>query len=330
MIGRRRLARSVTGALMLVVGSTAGNALRAQSGAADRATRAVWTWEQPSTAMVRSPAVADEALAFLRRKHLTALYLYADAFEGRHLLRDEPQRYRDLIRAAHASGIRVYALLGSWYLHTERYVLPAFQSAAVAMVQTVLDYNAAAAESERFDGMNYDIEPHLLDAWEASTRASLLRGFLDMTAAMMAAKRRSGQSLPIGPAIPFWWDGIVVEWRGVRKPASEHIIDITDYVTLMDYRNRADGSDSILSHAMDELAYAERVGKRVEIGLEFNPTEPAKLSFYGLPEASFERATATVEAVIGMRPGFGGFVFHHYEGYRRFVGEPTPEAGGGR
>ena len=325
MIRRRRLVGSVVGALLLVMGSAASGTLCAQRGAADRASRAVWTWEQPSTAMVLSPAVANEALTFLRRKHLTALYLYADAFEGRHLLRDEPQRYRDLIRAAHASGIRVYALLGSWYLHTERYVLPAFQPAAVAMVQTVLDYNAAAAESERFDGVNYDIEPHLLDAWEASTRESLLRGFLEMTAAMMEAKRRSGQSLPIGPAIPFWWDGITVEWRGVRKAASEHIIDVTDYVTLMDYRNRADGNDSILSHAMTELAYAERVGKRVEIGLEFNPTEPAKLSFHRLSEATFEREAATVEAVYGMRPGFGGFVFHHYEGYRRFVGEPVPE-----
>ena len=322
-----RLVRSIAGALLLVMGSAAGGALRAQSAAADRASRAVWTWERPSVAMVLSPAVADEALAFARRKHLTALYLYADAFEGRHLLRDEPQRYRDLIRAAHASGIRVYALLGSWYLHTERYVLPAFRPAAVAMVQTVLDYNAAAVESERFDGMNYDIEPHLLDAWDASTRESLLIGFLDMTAAMMEAKRRSGQSLPIGPAIPFWWDGIVVEWRGVRKAASEHIIDVTDYVTLMDYRNRADGSDSILSHAMAELGYAERVGKRVEIGLEFNPTQPAKLSFHRLTEAAFEREAATVEAGIGMRPGFGGFVFHHYEGYRRFVGEPVPAVG---
>ena len=316
--------RSVAGVLMIVIGSAAGGALHAQVGAADRASRAVWTWERPSTAMVLSPTVATEALTFLRRKHVTALYLYADAFEGRHLLRDEPRRYRDLIRAAHASGIRVYALLGSWHLHTERYVLPEFHPAAVAMVQTVLDYNAAAAASERFDGVNYDIEPHLLNAWDASTRETLLRGFLDMTAAMMEAKRRSGQPLSIGPAIPFWWDGIAIEWRGVRKPASEHIIDITDYVTLMDYRNHADGNDSILSHAMKELAYAERLGKRVEIGLEFNPTQPAKLSFHRLSEATFEREAARVEAVFGMRPGFGGFVFHHYEGYRRFVGEPVP------
>lgn len=288
------------------------------------ASRAVWTWERPSYAMLESPQVADEALAFLQRKRIDVVYLYADAFQGRNLLVQQPARYRAFIRTAHARGIRVYALLGSWYLHTERYVLPRHQRKAVAMLQQVLDYNATAAPDARFDGVNYDIEPHLLDEWEDATRPRLLRGFLDMTAAMMEARRRSGQALPIGPAMPFWWDGIALEWRGVRKPVSEHVADLTDYVALMDYRNRAEGRDSILSHAEDEMAYADRIGKRVVVGLEFNPGEPAKLSFHGMDEAVFEREAAKVEAAYGGRRGFDGFVFHHYEGYRRFVGEPVP------
>ena len=324
MRARPFLALAIGAALMSTIAPVTGRVARAQGSTSDLTPRALWTWERPSTALVESPSVAAEALAFLRRKRVTALYLYADAFEGRHLLRDQPQRYRDLIRTAHAGGIRVYALLGSWHLHTERYVLPAHQSEAVAMLQVVLDYNADAAEAERFDGVNYDIEPHLLKAWSDSTRLVLLHGFLDMTAAMMEAKRRSGQVLSIGPAIPFWWDGITLDWRGVRKPVSEHIIDLTDYVTLMDYRNRADGSDSMLSHARSEMAYADRVGKSVQIGLEFNPTRPAKLTFFGLSESAFEREAAIVEAAYTGRPAFGGFVFHHYEGYRRFVGEPVP------
>ena len=315
-----RAARWLLGALLAVLALSAG-------GAGPRpppASRAVWTWEQPSYAMLESPAVADEALDFLARKRIGIVYLYADAFGGRNLLVQEPARYRAFIRAAHARGIRVYALLGSWYLHTERYVLPAHQREAVAMLQRVLGYNAASARGERFDGVNYDIEPHLLDEWNDAARPRLLRGFLDMTAAMMAARRKSGQALPVGPAMPFWWDGITVEWRGARKPASQHVADLTDFVALMDYRNRAAGSDSILSHAQDELDYARRTGKRVAIGLEFNPSTPAKLSFHGRGEAAFEREAAAVEAAWGGDPAFAGFVFHHYEGYRRFVGAPVP------
>ena len=288
------------------------------------APRAVWTWEEPSYAMLESAPVAREALAFLQRKSIGIVYLYADAFGGRNLIARQPQHYRDFISKAHARGTKVYALLGSWYLHTENYVLPRRRAEAKAMLQRVLDYNAAAAAAERFDGINYDIEPHLLDEWNDATRARLLRDFLDMSAMLMETKRRSGQRLPLGPAMPFWWDGIELEWRGVRKPVAEHVIDLTDYVALMDYRNRAEGEDGILAHAQDEMAYAGKTGKQVAIGLEFNPAEPAKLSFHGMDEAAFERETATVEAAYRGQPAFAGFVFHHYLGYRDFVGNPPP------
>lgn len=312
-------------------GTLLGLALMAHTACAQQpepppASRAVWTWEGPSYAMLESPAVADEALAFLQRKRINVVYLYADAFQRRNLVEQRPQLYRAFIRNAHARGIRVYALLGSWYLSTERYVLPRHQRKAVAMLQRVLDYNAAAAPVERFDGVNYDIEPHLLDEWDDGTRLRLLHGFLDMTAAMVEARRKSGQALLIGPAMPFWWDGIELDWRGVRRPVSEHVADLTDYIALMDYRNRADGRDSILSHAQAEMQYAERAGKQLVIGLEFNPGEPAKLSFHGMDEAAFEAEAGKVEAALGKRRAFGGFVFHHYEGYRRFVGEPVPAA----
>ncbi len=296
----------------------------AQQPEAASASRAVWTWEGPSYAMLESPQAMDEALAFLQRKRINIVYLYADAYEGRNLIEQRPQLYRAFIRRAHERGIQTYALLGSWYLSTERYVLPRHQRKARAMLQRVLDYNAAAAPGERFDGVNYDIEPHLLDEWDDANRQRLLRGFLDMSADMMDAKRKSGQSLVIGPAMPFWWDGIEMEWRGVRKPVSEHVTDLTDYVALMDYRNRAEGPDSILSHARAEMDYAARTGKRVVIGLEFNPGEPAKLSFHGMQEAEFEREAGKVEAAWGKRPAFAGFVFHHYLGYRRFVGDLPP------
>lgn len=291
---------------------------------APQAPRAVWIWEQPSYAMLDSTHVADEALRFFHDARIGILYLYADAYAGRQPIVEQPQHYRTFIRNAHARGIRVHALLGSWYLHTERYVLPEQQLRAVAMLQRVLDYNAAAAPDERFDGVNYDIEPHRMDEWNDASRAELLRGFLDMSTAMMAAKRKSGQALPIGPSMPFWWDGIELDWHGARKPVSQHVLDTVDDAALMDYRNRAEGGDGILAHAQDEMDYAERIGKRVEIGLEFNPAEPAKLSFHGMTPAAFEAEARKVEAAYRAQPAFAGFVLHHYLGYRCFVGQPPP------
>lgn len=292
---------------------------------ASPAPRAVWTWEEASYAMLGSDAAAREAFAFLRARQVDTLYLYADAFAGRNLIVEQPQRYRDFIAEAHRNGFRVYALLGSAPLKTEEYVLPRHRAKAMAMLQRVLDYNAAAPEASRFDGVNLDIEPHLLDAWDTQ-RMALLAQWLDVSAAWMELKRASGQGLPIGPAMPFWFDNIPLEWRGVVRPVSEHAADLYDYVALMDYRNKAGGRDGIVAHAEDEMAYAAKVGKRVVIGLELGRSDPPKVTFRGLTEADLAREMAETEAAYRDSPAFGGFVLHHYDAWREWVQDSERES----
>jgi hypothetical protein len=293
----------------------------ASAAATAAAPRAIWTWEPESYAMLDSSAEADKVIAFLQSKKIETIYLYADAYQGRNIVANEPERYRQLIRKMHGQGMQVYALLGSWYLHTERYVLPAHRVEALAMFQRVLDYNAKAAPEERFDGINLDIEPHLLDEWDEQNKLRLVHGFIDMSAAMMERKARAKQTLLVGPAIPFWFDNIRLEWRGMRRPASEHLQDIYDYVALMDYRDRAGGPDGIISHAEDELNYAAKIGKKVVIGIETTPNEIKKVSFNHLKEADMERELGLSEQAFQASPAFTGFVLHHYAGYRKWLGQ---------
>ncbi|WP_409266142.1 hypothetical protein [Massilia sp. BHUDP2] len=300
-------------ALML---ACAGGAAHASDAAAPRA---IWTWEEDSSAMLQQPAAAERAIAFLKSKSVQTVFLYADAFGGGNPIVSNPCQYRRLVRRLHASGLRVYALLGSAYLHTERYVLPRHHVDAVAMLQRVLDYNRTAAPEERFDGVNVDIEPHILPEWSAR-KMELLAGFLDMSDALMRTVRASGQSLPVGPAIPFWLDGIQLEWKGRRKPVSQHVQDTYDYVALMDYRDRAEGGDGIVSHAMDELQYGETIGRRVLIGVETMPNAIKKVSFHHLREPDLERELDETRAAVGSMPSFGGFVVHHYGSYRKWLG----------
>lgn len=282
------------------------------------APRAIWTWEPESYAMLENSAAAGDAIAFLKGKSVQTVFLYADRFKGRNLIVDEPARYRQLIRRMHGSGMRVYALLGSGYLNTERYVLPGYRAEALAMFQRVLDYNAAAAPDERFDGINLDIEPHILDEWDTQKMA-LLHTFIELSAAFMDLKARAKQDLLVGPAIPFWWDNIPIEWRGRKRALSEHVQDLYDYVALMDYRDHAEGSDGIISHGIDELRYAHKTGKQVLIGIETTPNDIRKVSFNHLKEADMERELALTEKNFGLSPAFGGFVLHHYAGYRKWL-----------
>jgi hypothetical protein len=148
----------------------------------------------------------------------------------------------------------------------------------------------------------------------------LLREFVELSDALMGAKRASGQTLPMGPAIPFWLDGLVVEYKGRSRPVSQHVQDQYDYVALMDYRDRALGGDGIVSHAMDELAYAEKTGKQVLIGVETLPNAIKKVSFEHLKEADMERELGLTAKMVGAMKPFGGFVIHHYGQYRKWLG----------
>ncbi|MFD0753549.1 hypothetical protein ACFQ09_06165 [Massilia norwichensis] len=281
--------------------------------------RAIWTWEGESYAMLDEEGAAAQGIAFLKAKAIGTIYLYADAYRGRNLIASNPERYRRLLRRMHASGLKVYALLGSGYLNTERYVLPRHREEAVAMLKRVLDYNRAAALDERFDGINLDIEPHILAEW-STRKMELLANFVEMSDALMQVKRASGQDLPMGPAIPFWLDGIQLDWKGQRKPVSQHVQDIYDFVALMDYRDHADGGDGLVSHAMDELAYGEAIGRPVMIGIETMPNALKKVSFHHLGEADLERELAATSRSVGRMRSFGGYVVHHYAAYRRWLG----------
>lgn len=279
------------------------------------APRAVWIWEKESYAIVEDTAAASAAIDFLSSKNINTLYLYADAYGGRNLIAGRPDLYRALIRRLHARGMRAYALLGSAYLHTEEYVKPERRKDALAMFRRVLDYNARSARQARFDGVNLDIEPHILDEWNDATRERLLLDFLDLGRALMRAKRAAGADLAVGPAMPFWLDNIFLKWRGRKKAVSEHTQDIYDYVALMDYRDHAAGRDGMLSHAADEMKYAALHGKKTTIGVETTPGEPEKISFNHLTEAEMERELGIAEAEFRKNPAFAGFVLHHYRGY---------------
>jgi hypothetical protein len=280
--------------------------------------RAIWTWEAESYALVEDPLAARQAVDLARKKHITSFYLYADAFRDRNLILNQPEVYRQFIRQMHGAGLRVFALLGSGYLHTESYVLPERRDEALRMFQRVLDYNASSAPEERFDGVNLDIEPHILGDWEGN-KLRLLGQFLDLGQALMELRRASGQSIEVGPAIPFWFTGIQVKWHGVSASVTEHALALYDYAAVMDYRNHAEGADGIISHAVDTMEIAGRRGKKVVIGVEVGPGEVEKVSFQHLTERDLERELALTERAFGDRDVFAGFAIHHYRAYREWL-----------
>lgn len=281
--------------------------------------RAVWVWEPDTFRLLDSEDSWNDTFSFLARRKLTAVYLYADEFRGRSIMRDEPAKYRRLIAALHERGYKVYALLGSWYLNTPEYILPERRAFAVRMFENVLHYNAKSTPAERFDGVNIDIEPYLLDDWKEKLTLRATQ-YLELSEKFMRLKQKAGSALAVGPAMPFWFDGIdSVAWNGKQQRLSDHVQDIYDYVAIMDYRNFAQGRDGIIAHAKDELEYADRTGKTVVIGVETLLTEPRKVTFYGMGLAVMEEQLKLAETEFTSHPSFAGFAIHHLRTYREMA-----------
>jgi hypothetical protein len=178
------------------------------------------------------------------------------------------------------------------------------------MLRRVLNYNDTSKPDERFTGVHFDIEPHMLDEWSTErTRLSLL--YLDRIDEWM--KIASGSGLDVSAAIPFWLDGYEVEWRGKLRPMSEQVQAVLDTVVLMDYRDKADGRDGIIRHAADEIAWAAANGKRVVIGVDTGDSEPSKVTFLQEGKASLEKELAKTARAFAGNPGFAGFAIHHLD-----------------
>jgi hypothetical protein len=138
--------------------------------------------------------------------------------------------------------------------------------------------------------VRFDIEPYLLPGFSGPKRPEYLAALLRLTAASVQLAHES--ALLYGADIPFWYDApaeltyqqVRVEFGGVEKPVSEHILDLVDDVSIMDYRTEAFGADGTIRHGMGELEYAERVGKSVFIAVETAPVpNETLLDFRGEP-----------------------------------------------
>jgi len=287
---------------------------------AQAADQAMWIWGE--AALIRSsPAARNGAVNFMKANGINTAYLFTPGT----ILSAEGDNYRALISQFHANGIQVYALDGA-----PDYILPgAGRTAAEFNLQGVLLYNFNSAPNERFDGFNADVEPWALSTWNTNT-AQHVQQYLDLATQYMDMKSFWGDTLQVGPATPFWFDQTTaspafdnVTYNGITKPFYQHVQDIYDYVTIMDYRDFATGTGGIIDLASAEMAYAATIGKSVVIGVETQNIAPDIVTFFEEGPAALQTALAQTQAAYGAQPEFGGFALHHYGALLDFLPPPS-------
>ncbi len=207
---------------------------------------------------------------------------------------------KKLISAMKAKGIKVHALEGY-----EKYALPEWHPYVLEIVEKVINYNNSVNESERFYGIHFDIEPHLLPGFGGERREGIFYSYLSIIE--KCAERIHQAGMIIGVDIPFWYDSVdeltresmSLEFNNVNKYPSEHIIDMVDITVLMDYRTKESGANSIISNAENEIDYAAAKNKPVFIGLETNylPNESI-YTFKGFPQTGLPSPSSKLPIAV--------------------------------
>ncbi|MCY9592119.1 hypothetical protein PC41400_04295 [Paenibacillus chitinolyticus] len=296
-----------------------------------RQDRSMWIWENASYNLIRTPgsrqvldAMAKDTKTF-GQDPVTTLYLGVDKLGGADMLEDERPEVRDFVRWAHAQGYRVQALIAGGTVPPYFGTYPRYREDALREFEKVLNYNLASKSAEQFDGVNVDTEPYSLPDFKTGYPDVQIQ-YLDMLAALMERKEASGLSLPVGPAIPRWYDSSdtakSITWNGSTKWLSEHIQDTADYIAIMDYRDQADGSVGIIQQAQGEIDYANKIGKpnSVILGVETKDIadggDPETISFSEEGRSYMERELDKVYAAFEGNAAFGGIALHHYDTLR--------------
>ena len=291
--------------------------------------RVMWVWHTKTIAP--DPEQVKELIDFsnahkINEFFLQVVYHFDTDDDGKTIVVIEDQEHlENLIKECTKNGIKIHALDGY-----PEFALTEFHHKPLAFVQAIIDYNNTVDKDAQFYGVHLDNEPYQIMGFDGPARESILTQYLELNQKIMDLIKSEGSDMVYGPDIPMWWDEAVpptvATFNGVRKDVAKHTIDIVDNVGIMDYRDFAGGVDGIVKHGQGEIDYADKVGKKVYIGVETFKYVPMDIVFvYGPPEDVWQQALADDENMFYTSTVKDFKVRAISSGGRRYLGIARPE-----
>lgn len=254
--------------------------------------KGLWVWTDE---VVLDSGARRALFDFAASREVGTLYVNAEA-----LVTTGPAALDDFVTAAAVECLETELLLGA----------PDWALAGHHDVPLTIAREAAGL---RAAGLHFDVEPYLLAEW-ALDPEGVANQYLDLLEELGPLVRDAGMRLTVDS--PFWFDEQLVGRSGSSRPLSEWVADRVDRVVLMDYRDEIAGSDGIVAHAANEVAYASGSGRELVVGVETACGQLPKTTFCEEGAASLDAALEATEAAFAAEPGFAGVAVHHYAAYQ--------------
>ncbi|MDX9701576.1 MAG: LamG-like jellyroll fold domain-containing protein [Candidatus Auribacterota bacterium] len=293
--------------------------------------RALWVWSM-STDILLDKSGGDRAdfFSFLAAPHGDTAAKIDIVYMSFH--DNDVQLYPDMVAKfiadAHSRGIEVHFLTGD-----KHWALTEYHQEAIDVLELVLNYNASVnSPEERFDAIQFDIEPYTLTQWEEQHNAIWTQYMVLLNTMQNMVNTHNttySDSILNGVAIPRWFDNGFVD-SASGKYYNELLQDIVDYIAIMNYS----AAPWAVGDAAGEIAYADSIGKHgsVYVGYETLSidwpediwlTDSHKDTMYNHRQSFWvygveylETRCADVETMYSANPSYGGLAIHYYEDIR--------------
>ncbi|UYZ12754.1 hypothetical protein A6764_18405 [Brevibacillus sp. WF146] len=241
----------------------------------------------------------DEILAFAKEQGINLLYVRLD-------LQQPYEAYADFVEKATAAGIEVHAMGGHPIWALEQY-----RERMLKLVRYVKDYNRNVAPNQQFRGIHLDIEPYVMPVWRQDTNDVLRQWMGNLDAFVEETKRESNLETSCDLAV--WLDQFdVPDEPGTSF--SKWVIDRLDHVTLMAFRDYAEGPGGIAAVAKDEMMFADELDKKLIIAVEMKESgEGEHITFFEEGKAEMMRQLAKLPRLLSEHPSYKGNAVHAYE-----------------
>ena len=210
----------------------------------------------------------ETILSFAKANGITNIFLSANRYF------DYPSKQpalTDFINVAKNSyGMNTTLVLGdySWALTANHAEALDITNKAIAYVKTLLVKPVA---------FQYDVEPHALDGWSSNLQ-SYSNQYIDMIGKIMTVTKPAGMHTQFTTSN--FYGGKMIKRGSITKPLSQYVIDLSDSILIMNYRDdvaytkvvsstsKQTFSNKILGtssshYVTDDIAYANTKGKKV-------------------------------------------------------------------
>ncbi len=286
-------------------------------GAAPAKGLGMWVWSESSFS---TDEARQKLIRFCRLHEINHLDVHVNisADTGTPVVQQQ-EALRDLVRLAGAHNITIAALRGNPQMFfSERH------DQTLRELEAIVSFYKTLPEGSFFKGIKYDVEPYRTEEWKikGESRTRVLRGYLTFLRDARNLLHRETPDLWLAADVPFWWDKdeLVFEYEGTTKRFSEHVQDMTDFITVMSYRRSVEG---VVDCVENERRYARQIGKVILPSLETVKLQrDSHISFWGVSSEEFWNFVAQVLEIARTDPSLGGVMIHCY---RSFVEKPASD-----